>query len=158
MRRALASLSATFVVAGLALVASAAAWAGGLGACPHGYSCVPVDAVKRHPHVGNPDGRAFLATDPDYLRFEQPRVVRRGYGRKARRGHGHKLRRGHRGRLAGMIYSHRYGYVSLHGRTKFCSDHVEWHGRRGVRNCVWVLNSLLDSRGHRLERRGYRRH
>ena len=128
--------------------AQAGGYKHGLAACPHGYSCVPAHAVRRGT-IGNPDGRAYLTTDPNYLAFPQGRVhVAPRIHRKRRH-----VRRG-----AGYIHTRRYGRVSLHGRTKFCSDHVEWHGRRGIRNCVWVLNSLLDSRGYGLERRGYKRH
>ena len=126
----------------------------GLAACPHGFSCVPAGHVRRN-QIGNPDGRAYLTTDPNYLAFPQPRAhgVRRRAAKRHRVARRYKVRRG-----GAYIHTRRYGRVSLHGRTKFCSDHVEWHGRHGVRDCVWVLNSLLDRRGHRLERRGYKRH
>lgn len=136
------------------LVAPAAA-GGGLAACPHGFSCTPVEAT-RYGHVGNPDGRPYLRTDPYYLAFPQRRVVVVP-GHRVKR---HKVRRAKRHRVVRgrTLHTRRYGRVSLHGRTKFCSDHVAWKGRHGVRRCVWVLNSLLDTRGYRLERRGYRKH
>lgn len=157
MRRFLAPVLALSTLLAGSLLA-APAFAGGLGLkhCPHGYSCVPVGAVRRGT-IGNPDGRPYLRTDPNYLAFPQRAhpVVRAHPVRRVKR-----VRRAHprpvvRGRY---IHTRRYGRVSLHGRTKFCSDHIEWHGRRGMRNCIYVLNSLLDSRGYHLERRGYRRH
>ena len=36
------------------------------------------------------------------------------------------------------------GPVHLPGRTRFCSDHVEWHGHSGIRDCIQVRNDLLD--------------
>lgn len=158
----LSSLPATALAAVLALAPTPAAAGGlklghkrtGLAACPHGFSCVPAGAVRRGT-IGNPDGRPYLTTDPNYLAFPQGRVhrVAPAHPRRVRR-----VRKRRVVRRGNYIHTRRYGRVSLHGRTKFCSDHVEWHGRRGVRNCVYVLNSLLDQRGHRLERRGYRRH
>lgn len=158
MRRfLLPSIASVLSLLALGLLAAPANAGGrGLAACPHGFSCTPLEAT-RHGSVGNPDGRAYLRTDPHYLAFPQRRVVvvprHRVKRRKVRRATRHRVVR--QGRY---IHTRRYGRVSLRGRTKFCSDHVAWQGRHGVRRCVWVLNSLLDTRGHRLERRGYRKH
>lgn len=58
--------------------------------------------------------------------------------------HGHvvRKRRVHRERRRAR-HLKPTGPIHMPGRTRFCSDHVEWHGHLGIRRCVHVRNDLL---------------
>ena len=63
------------------------------------------------------------------------RVAKRRHYRKRRH-----VRRTRTRSLPAKLYAPN---TRMHGRTRFCSDHVERHGHTKIRRCVQIRNDLL---------------